>query len=87
MSHTWQLRCPAFDKGRTHVRRFASHMGTQPAKASPSTQLPKAGKPANRSRVMPFEKIGDESLDAVVNVRLTREEKERLRDDADMAAL
>ncbi len=36
---------------------------------------------------MPFEKIGDESLDAVVNVRLTMEEKERLRDDADMAAL
>lgn len=36
---------------------------------------------------MPFEKIGDECLDAVVNVRLTREEKERLRDDAEMAAL
>ena len=36
---------------------------------------------------MPFEKIGDESLDAVVNIRLTTEEKERLRDDADMASL
>ena len=36
---------------------------------------------------MPFEKIGDECLDAVVNVRLTRGEKERLRDDAEMAAL
>lgn len=36
---------------------------------------------------MAFEKIGDEPLDAIVNVRLTSEEKERLRDDADMAAL
>lgn len=36
---------------------------------------------------MVFQKIGDEGLDAFVNVRLTSEEKERLRDDADMAAL
>lgn len=36
---------------------------------------------------MPFENIGDEPLDAIVNVRLTSEEKERLREDADMAAL
>ena len=36
---------------------------------------------------MPFQKIGDDGLDAVVNVRLTTEEKERLRDDADMAAM
>lgn len=36
---------------------------------------------------MPFKNISEESLDAVVNVRLTSEEKERLRDDADMAAL
>ena len=36
---------------------------------------------------MVFQKIGDDELDAVVNVRLTSEEKERLRDDADMAAL
>ena len=36
---------------------------------------------------MAFEKLGAEALDAIVNVRLTTEEKERLRDDADMAAL
>lgn len=36
---------------------------------------------------MAFEKLGDEPLDAIVNVRLTSEEKERLRDDADMAAM
>lgn len=36
---------------------------------------------------MVFQKIGDDELDAVVNVRLTSEEKARLRDDADMAAL
>ena len=36
---------------------------------------------------MPFFLLGDEPLDAIVNVRLTSEEKERLRDDADMAAL
>ena len=36
---------------------------------------------------MPFPQLGDEPLDAIVNVRLTSEEKERLRDDADMAAL
>ena len=36
---------------------------------------------------MVFQKIGDEGLDAFVNVRLTPEEKERLRDDADMASL
>ncbi len=36
---------------------------------------------------MPFENIGDEPLDAVVNVRLTSEEKERLREDAEMASL
>lgn len=36
---------------------------------------------------MVFQKIGDEGLDAIVNVRLTSDEKERLRDDADMANL
>lgn len=36
---------------------------------------------------MVFKKIGEDGLDAIVNVRLTSEEKERLRDDADMAAL
>ena len=36
---------------------------------------------------MPFPLLGDEPLDAIVNVRLTSEEKERLRDDADMAGL
>ena len=36
---------------------------------------------------MPFPLLGDEPQDAIVNVRWTSEEKERLRDDADMAAL
>lgn len=36
---------------------------------------------------MVFKKIGEDGLDAIVNVRLTSEEKERLRDDADMASL
>lgn len=36
---------------------------------------------------MPFQKIGDEALDAIVNVRLTSLEKERLREDADLAGL
>jgi len=36
---------------------------------------------------MVFERIGIDALDAIVNVRLTAEEKDRLRDDADMAAL
>lgn len=36
---------------------------------------------------MPFEVMGDAPLDAVVNVRLLAEEKERLRDDADLAGL
>ncbi len=36
---------------------------------------------------MPFEKIGDENLDTVVNVRLTTSEKDRLRHDAEMSAL
>lgn len=36
---------------------------------------------------MVFQKIGIEPLDAIINVRLTTEEKERLQDDADMAAM
>ena len=36
---------------------------------------------------MPFEKIGIENLDAVLNVRLTRAEKVRLQEDADMASI
>ncbi|MYM21471.1 MobB mobilization protein [Duganella sp. FT135W] len=36
---------------------------------------------------MPFEKRGDEILDAVINVRLTKTEKARLIEDADLAAL
>lgn len=36
---------------------------------------------------MVFKKIGSENLDTVVNVRLTSDEKERLRDDADMASM
>jgi hypothetical protein len=36
---------------------------------------------------MPFQKLGNEALDAIVNVRLTSSEKERLKEDADMAGL
>ncbi|RFP08281.1 MULTISPECIES: MobB mobilization protein [unclassified Duganella] len=36
---------------------------------------------------MPFEKRGEEPLDAVINVRLTKTEKARLLEDADLAAL
>lgn len=36
---------------------------------------------------MPFETIGAENLDAIVNVRLTTSEKNQLRQDADLAAL
>lgn len=36
---------------------------------------------------MPFQKIGTENLDAVVNVRLMRAEKARLQEDADMASM
>jgi hypothetical protein len=36
---------------------------------------------------MPFQKIGTENLDAVVNVRLTGAEKARLQEDADLASL
>jgi hypothetical protein len=36
---------------------------------------------------MPFETLGAEPLDAVINVRLTSDEKARLREDADLAGL
>ena len=36
---------------------------------------------------MVFKTIGLDPLDAIINVRLTNEEKMRLQDDADMAAL
>lgn len=36
---------------------------------------------------MVFETKGPQPLDAVVNVRLTKSEKERLQDDADLAGL
>jgi len=36
---------------------------------------------------MPFEALGVEPLDAVINVRLTSAEKARLKEDADLAAL
>ena len=36
---------------------------------------------------MVFKTIGLDPLDAIINVRLTSEEKMRLQDDADMAAL
>ncbi len=36
---------------------------------------------------MPFETQGQAPLDAVINVRLTTTEKERLKDDAELASL
>lgn len=36
---------------------------------------------------MPFETQGQSPLDAVINVRLTTTEKERLKDDAELASL
>jgi hypothetical protein len=36
---------------------------------------------------MPFEKHGDEPLDAVINIRLKTAEKARLQEDADLAAI
>ena len=36
---------------------------------------------------MPFETLGLEPLDAVINVRLTAAEKARLKEDADLAGL
>lgn len=36
---------------------------------------------------MPFESVGDEPLDATVNVRLTTAEKYQLREDAELAGL
>lgn len=50
----------------------------------PITKQPHTGK---LEPAMPFPQLGDEPLDAIVNVRLTSQEKERLRDDADMASL
>ena len=66
----------AFSHGYSFLRRL---------RPRPNHQQP--GHPANRSRAIPFPLLGDEPLDAIVNVRLTSEEKERLRDDADMAGL
>lgn len=36
---------------------------------------------------MPFERLGTEPLDAVINVRLTATEKARLKENADFAGL
>jgi hypothetical protein len=36
---------------------------------------------------MPFAQRGDAPLDAIINVRLTKAEKARLQEDADLAAL
>ena len=36
---------------------------------------------------MPFQPIGPENLNAIVNVRLLSSEKDRLREDADLAGL
>jgi hypothetical protein len=36
---------------------------------------------------MPFERRGEEALEALVRVRLTEAEKQRLRDDAELAGL
>ena len=80
---------PMCAKGRVTVRRLRLLTLTlRPAKASPLTQHNnRRPPPAHRSDPMVFKKIGDDGLDAIVNVRLTSAEKERLRDDADMAAL
>ena len=72
-------------KVRINVRRLRLLTLTlTPAMALPLTRLPTT---PQLETLMVFQKIGDDELDAVVNVRLTSEEKERLRDDADMAAL
>lgn len=75
------------DKGRTHVRRFASHMGTLSCEGFALDPISNNQTPGKPEHAMPFPLLGDEPLDAIVNVRLTSEEKERLRDDADMAGL
>jgi len=36
---------------------------------------------------MPFEKRGEDPLDAVINVRVTKTEKARLQEDAELAAM
>jgi hypothetical protein len=36
---------------------------------------------------MPFQRIGTENLDNIVNVRMTAAEKARLREDAELASL
>ena len=67
----------------TCVLYFAS---LTPRKGGLLIPIPNSRTSAVRNSVA-FEKLGAEALDAIVNVRLTTEEKERLRDDADMAAL
>lgn len=79
-------------KVRINVRRLRLLTLTlTPAMALPLTRFEKLKiKNPTTPQLEPpmvFQKIGDDELDAVVNVRLTSEEKERLRDDADMAAL
>ncbi len=36
---------------------------------------------------MPFQRVGTENLDSIVNVRMTAAEKIRLREDAELASL
>lgn len=65
-----------------------SHIPPHPCEGSALDPLDKyRAMPAapNWRHAVPFEQIGDEPLDAIINVRLTTEEKDRLRDDADIA--
>jgi hypothetical protein len=43
--------------------------------------------PATTGAEMPFQKIGEEALDAKIAVRLTVEEKQRLAEDAEIAGM
>ena len=61
------------------MRRYASYIKNTKA------DTPRLG--GEGTEPMPFQKLGHEALDAIVNVRLTSSEKERLKEDADMAGL
>lgn len=73
---TFTSTCPA---EKQHVRRYASYIKNTKA------DTPRPG--GEGAEPMPFQKLGNEALDAIVNVRLTSSEKERLKEDADMAGL
>lgn len=86
-------RCEVQD-GPCHTHSFAMRAPRAPVGGTPQApglfgaSLLTVQQPQSYGRIcMPFEVQGDAPLDAVVNVRLTSEEKERLRDDADMAGM